>query len=149
MENLAKQFRDDFERFLIACDAMEEENRWDLDEYGEMEAYFLNDFACAAIRLIASDGTFKKEEVEYLNEYLGFTYSVEELSAVYEMNKEHIDSFFETGIPDSKKELAQLNPELSDLYGDLMRALCEVIIAGDGVIAEKERKEAERLKEMV
>ena len=142
-------FRLNYEKFLNACDAQELEGKWDVETNGEMDAWFANDLICAVIRLIAADGRFSLEEVKYLNDALGFSYTAEELSEVYRLSGERIEYMFEREIPESMEVLRKLDPGLAELYRTMMLQICDLIIVSDGKIADEERQAAERLRSMI
>ena len=142
-------FRLNYEKFLTACDAQEMEGRWDVETNGEMDAWFANDLICAVIRLIAADGEVSPEEVDYLNDALGFSYTAEELREVYRAAGDRIEYMFEREIPDSIEQLRTLEPGLADLYRTMMLQICDLIIGSDGHIADAERQAAGRLRSMI
>ena len=142
-------FRLNYEKYLTACDAQELEGRWDTEADGEMDAWFANDLICAVIRLIAADGTVSPEEVDYLNEALGFSYTPEELRDVYRSAGDRIEYMFEREIPGSIAKLRKLEPGLAELYRTMMLQICDLIIGSDGHIAAKEREAAEHLRSMI
>ncbi|MBQ6662760.1 MAG: hypothetical protein IJM69_04400 [Firmicutes bacterium] len=142
-------FKLNYEKFLVACDAVEKDGLWNTEEDGEMEAWFANDVSCAIVRLIASDGVFRQKEVDLLNDALGFAYTVEELEAVYDDYSEKIDVLFEEELPASIEQLEELNPELADDYRSMMRLICDVIIEADETVTEREKEDAEHLKALL
>ena len=142
-------FRLNYEKFLTACDAQELEGKWDVEKNGEMDAWFANDLICAVVRLIAADGEVSTEEVEYLNEALGFSYTEEELREVFRDSGDRIEYMFEREIPGSIEQLRQLEPGLAELYRTMMLQICDLIVVSDGKIADEERRAAERLRNMI
>ena len=142
-------FKLNYEKFLVACDAVEQDGLWDTEENGEMEAWFASDVTCVIVRLIASDGVFRQKEVDLLNDALGFAYTVEELEAVYDDYSEKIDVLFEEELPASIEQLEELNPELADDYRSMMRLICDVIIEADETVTEREKEDAEHLKALL
>ena len=139
-------FKLHYEKFLVACDAVEKDGLWNTEEDGEMEAWFANDVSCAIVRLIASDGVFRQEEVDLLNDAFGFSYTVEELQMVYDDYSEKIDAFFEEDVPASLAQLEELNPELAEDYRSMLRLICDVIIEADETVTEREKEDARHLK---
>ena len=142
-------FRLNYEKFLTACDAQELEGRWDVETYGEMDAWFANDLICAVIRLIAADGEVSPDEVAYLNDALGFSYTPEELKDVYRSAGDRIEYMFEREIPGSIERLRKLEPGLAELYQTMMLQICDLVVESDGHIAEEEREAAARLRSMI
>ena len=58
MENLkecVRSFRLQHEKFLNGCDSIEVTGAWDLENYGEMDAFYSHDLVSIIVRLIASD----------------------------------------------------------------------------------------------
>ena len=39
-DSYTERFTERWEKFIVGCDALEENGRWNKDEYGEMEAYY-------------------------------------------------------------------------------------------------------------
>ena len=114
----AKEYIDDFkanyEQFMLSCDAVEEEGKWPKDELGEMNAYFMNDFACVIIRLVAADGKIDEEELAFLNDALGFDYKAEELEELYKNDGDRIDAYFEMELDDRIGMMKGINEKLAE-----------------------------------
>ena len=120
----AKEYIDDFkanyDQFMMSCDAIEEEGKWPLDELGEMNAYFMNDFACVIIKLVAADGKIDEEELAFLNDALGFEYKAEELEELYKNDGDRIDAYFETELDDSLAVIRGINEKMAESYKNLL-----------------------------
>ena len=95
LKNYSESFKFKFEKFLTGCDSIEEMGLWNLEENGEMDAYYSADLTSVIIRLIAADGNVTQKEVDYLNDIFGFEYTVEELAAIYDDCAEAIDTILE------------------------------------------------------
>ena len=139
-----------YEAFVEECDALENEGKWNVEHYGDMETWFYNDFLCAIIHMIAADGQIKQPEVDYLNELLGntslgFTYTYPELRTLMAEQKERIDALFENEISKEYKLLQAMDEQAANDYLDLMVLLCGIISKSDGDIDDAERAEAENL----
>lgn len=137
-----------YEAFRIGCDAIEEMGLWDKKAHGEMDVFYSNDMASIIIRIIASDGRVTEKEVEYLNKTFGFEYTLQELEFVYENSKDCLEHSFDEGFENGISCMRKINAKLADAYKDLLSTICEIIINSDGVIAEQEAREVEKLKEM-
>ena len=138
-------FRLNYEKFLVGCDALEEEGLWPMDELGEMDVYFANDLACVIIRLIAADGVFAEEEIDFLNGALGTNYTVEELESVFNWCGDIINTMFEREIDESIAQLTELNPDLAAIYKQMLELIAQIVIKSDGVITESEKAIANQL----
>ena len=139
-----------YEAFVEECDALENEGKWNVEHYGDMETWFYNDFLCAIIHMIAADGQIKQPEIDYLNELLGntslgFTYTYPELRTLMAEQKERIDALFENEISKEYKLLQAMDEQAANDYLDLMVLLCGIISKSDGDIDDAERAEAENL----
>lgn len=148
MSDLQKDFESfkiSYEKFVIACDATEEQGLWPVDRLGEMEAWFTNDISCLITALTAADGVFHAEEAAYLNDALEFNYSPEDLKALYDELGPELETYLERAIPESVKILEGINEKLAEEYGNMLRTVADFIIESDGVTAEAEIKAAERL----
>ena len=145
---LSEEFQSKFEKFIIGCDAIEETNRWDKEEFGEMEAFYMNDLVSVIIRLIAADGEIGDEETAYLNENFGFDYTTEELIDVYDSCDEEISHSFDEQFRNGISILRNISDELADAYKELLDLICDIIIESDGVISPEEIEEAKSLKEL-
>ena len=142
-------FRLNYERFLVGCDALEQEGLWPVEELGEMDVYFANDLACTIIRLIAADGKFSDDEVAFLNESLGFNYRIEELQAVYAECGDKIAALLENELDDSISKLKSVNPHLADTYKQMLIMLAQIVVESDGVVTESEKTVANQLLEVI
>ena len=150
IENLKKNY----EQFVDECNAFEEEGIWNVDEYGEMESWIANDILCAVIRLVAADGKFTKEEVDFINDAfgdtsLGLNYSIEELKGVYNNCLDKIDNLYEESIPETVKMLSAINNDIVEEYRKLLMQICAIVADCDDKIAEGEKKEVMRLMEVL
>lgn len=149
LDTLTEQFRFLYEKFLNGCDAVEELGKWNKDEYGEMDSYYTNDLCTVVIRIIAVDGNVSKSEVKYLNDNFGFSYSVSELTEVYASCRDRIDEYFDTNFADGIAYMRSINAKLSEVYAEMLRLICDIIIESDTVIADKEMKIVNKLKAIV
>ena len=147
----AKEYIDDFkanyEQFMLSCDAIEEEGKWPKDELGEMNAYFMNDFACVIIKLVAADGKIDEEELAFLNDALGFEYKAEELEELYKNDGDRIDAYFETELDDSLAEIRGINEKLAESYKNLLVMVGNIVIQSDNNVTEEEKAAAQKLIE--
>ena len=145
----AKEYIDDFkanyDQFMMSCDAIEEEGKWPLDELGEMNAYFMNDFACVIIKLVAADGKIDEEELAFLNDALGFEYKAEELEELYKNDGDRIDAYFETELDDSLAMIRGINEKLAEAYRRLLIMIGKIVTQSDGVVTEEEKAAAQKL----
>ena len=145
----AKEYIDDFkanyDRFMIACDSLEEEGKWPLDELGEMDAYFKNDFACVIIKLITADGKIDVNELNFLNDALGFDYKIEELRELYKNDGDRIDHYIETELGKSIAMIREKNEKLADMYKGLFLLLGRIVTESDGAVTDKEKAAAEAM----
>lgn len=139
-----------YEAFVEECDVLENDGKWNVEHYGDMETWFYNDFLCAIIHMIAADGQIKQPEIDYLNELLGdtslgFSYTYPELRTLMAEQKERIDALFENEISKEYKLLQAMDEQAANDYLDLMVLLCGIISKSDGDIDDAERAEAENL----
>ncbi|MBE6756477.1 MAG: TerB family tellurite resistance protein [Ruminococcaceae bacterium] len=141
-----ESFRMKHESFLAGCDSIEEMGLWDKETLGEMDAFYSNDLTSVIIRLIAADGKITQKEVDYLNETFDFEYTLEELIEVYKNCKDEIGHAFDESFENGITYMRKINPSLADAYKELLSLICEIIIAGDGVITESEVAEVKLLK---
>lgn len=145
---LKESFKTKYEAFLTGCDAIELEDGWDVEEYGEMEVFYTNDLLSLILRLIATDGTVSQREADVLNELFGFDYTAEALAEVYEICKDNLsegfDRLFEVGVD----RLERINPKLAEAYKELLSLICTIVMESDGITAVCELSEIERLKKL-
>ncbi|MBE6960796.1 MAG: hypothetical protein E7448_08790 [Ruminococcaceae bacterium] len=146
LNNNRESFKLKYASFLTGCDAIEDQDLWDKEALGEMEAFYANDLTGVIIRLIASDGKITQSEVAYLNEAFGFDYTVEELTELYDTCKEDIDRSFDENFENGITYMRKINPKLADAYKELLFLVCEIIIDSDGIIAVPEISEVVRLR---
>ena len=146
---MAEEFRSKYEGFLTGCDALEEMEQWDLEEYGDMDVYYQTDMVSIVLRLTAADGEISEKEIRYLDDYFGFGYTAEELGAVYENCREEISGSFAEQFRKGFSLLNGVSARLADRYRELISLICDIIVESDGVIAAAEIKEAAALKKLV
>ena len=148
VEMYIDSFKTKHELFLIGCDSIEDMGLWDKETLGEMDAFYSNDMASIIIRLIASDGKITGKEVEFLNKTFEFDYSLQELKYVYESTEDCLGHSFDENFENGISYLRKINSKLADAYKELLFLICEIIIESDGVVAEEEITEIEKLKSM-
>ena len=145
-DSLTQEFKTKLQGFIKGCNKLEAAGAWDKKEYGEMEAYYQNDLVVAILRIIAADGNISKKETECLNMAFGFDYTVDELREVYENCEESFGLPFEEQAKEGFKLLSSVSKESADAYKELLELTCDIIIQSDGIIAEKETVELEKIK---
>lgn len=146
LKRYVESFKTKYEAFLTGCDAVEELGLWDKEKLGEMDVFYTADLTGVIIRLIAVDGKISQKEADYLNETFGFEFELEELENVYENCGDEIDHAFDENFENGITHMRKINSKLADAYKELLALVCDIIIVGDGVIAESEREEVRRLK---
>lgn len=149
MNNLdmyTESFKLKLEKFLLGCDAIEELELWDKEQYGEMDVFYQNDLVSIIIRLIVTDGVISGREVDYLNKNFGFSYSIAELRDVYQNCREEIGRSFDEAFVNGITLMRSINEKLADAYKELLGLICDIIIESDGVVTEAELAEVKRLK---
>ena len=55
IDTLTDTFKMRLDAFIIGCDSLEEIEKWDIDTYGDLDVYCLNEFISTILRLIMSD----------------------------------------------------------------------------------------------
>jgi hypothetical protein len=145
---LTEEFKLKYEKFLIGCDALEELEAWDLEEYGEMDVFFQNEMVCVILRLIAADGEIGEAEAAFLNDYFGFTFTAEELTDVYENCRDQILRPADEGIGNGAAVLRAANEKLADAYAELLALICSIVIECDDRVTPEELEEAKKLKKL-
>lgn len=148
VEMYIDSFKMKHESFLFGCDSIEEMGLWDKEALGEMDVFYSNDLTSVIIRLIATDGKITQKEVDFLNETFDFEYTLDELVDVYNSCKDDIGHAFDENFENGITYMRKINAKLADAYKELLSLICEIIIESDGVIAESEIAEVQRLKAM-
>ena len=146
LKTQAEAFKLNYEKFLTACDALEEEKRWDTEKYGEMESWYFNDIMCVIIHLISSDGSFSRKEADYVNDVFGFGYTAAELAELYRVQGEDINRLILEDVPANYQLLKGFDGELAELYKTLLLQVCGIVADSDGVLHDSERKLIDGLK---
>ena len=149
IDALSEEFRTKYEKFIIACDSLEEIEAWDKEECGEMDVYYENELISVIIRLIAADGEITEDEVEYLNGNFGFEYSIYELADIYESCRDEISEGFEERLANGIGFLQNVNGKLADAYKELLRLICSIIMESDGVAADEELEEIDAIRSII
>lgn len=146
LKRLSESFKLKFEKFIIGCDALEEMSLWDKETNGEMEAFYAADMVSVIMRLIAVDGNIAENEVKYINDVFGFSYTVQDLQTIYADCKDAIETVFTDGLANGYTYMKRINEKLADAYKELVLLICDIVIESDGVIAAAEVEMAEKLK---
>ena len=146
IDQLTQEFQFKLEEFLTGCDAIEELDEWNKEEYGEMDGFYQNDLISVILRLIAVDGEISDAEVEYLNKNFGFEYTTQELTEVYKNCKEEVGHSFDESFQKGVVLMRSINEKLAERYRELLSLICDIIIESDDVRKPEEIEEAKRLK---
>ena len=146
IDSLTEAFRVQYDRFIQHCDAIEETGAWDKETFGEMDVFYENDLVSLILRLIAADGKISGREVEYFNRNFGFDYTAEQLAEVYDICRGEIGESFDVKFKEDVACMRAINGELAALYEELLRNICDIVIASDGEISPQEIEEARRIK---
>lgn len=146
-----EQFQTKVETFLEACKSLEDRGLWEEEEYGNVQAYYVNDLVCIITRIIAADGEITEREVQFLGEVFGFDYSVEELEEVYEICLDSIRDMFETGVNEAYQLLKNKDMDMADSYKELILLAGKVAMDSDGMIMSSaaEKDELRKLQELL
>jgi len=147
----AEQFQTKVEAFLEASESLQERGLWEEEEYGNVQAYYVNDLVCIIARIIAADGQITERETELLGEVFGFDYSPEELEEVYEICMDSISDMFETGVNEAYQLLKDMDMDLADSYKELILLAGQVAMDSDDMIMSSaaEREEVRKLQELL
>lgn len=139
-------YRLKLEKLIICCDGLEEDV-WDLEEYGEMDSYLINELMSVVLPLVAVDGKVTDGEVEYINRIFGTEYSLPELNIicmdVVGFSYEEIDE----RIKETSTLLKRISTELEENYREMYVALCELLEASDYELGNEEEDFLAALKE--
>lgn len=138
IKGLSEQFKFMYEKFINGCDAIEEIDQWDKEEYGEMEAYYTGDLMSVVTYLTAVDGAFREEEAENINQLLGLDYSADELQEIYNECKANINEIAQFGVEEGLELLKSINIKLAEHYKELLVLACEIIAKSDCFVATEE-----------
>ena len=139
-------FKLQYEKFLHACDALEETGEWEKAVRGDMESFYFNDLMCAVLHLISADGIFSDREAEYINTVFGFSYTPADLAEIYRTEGENIRKLFSEGIPEGYRRMKQNHPALAEHYKTMLLQLCDLIALSDGYFLKKEQQLLDVLK---
>ena len=150
IDTLTDTFKMRLDAFIIGCDSLEEIEKWDIDTYGDLDVYCLNEFISTILRLIMSDKEISEKEVDYLNENFGFSYNVDSLRDVYENCEEVFSgSAFHERIREDIELLSAVNTELAEEFKELLRLICRIIAASDELFTEEEQSELQTVEDLL
>lgn len=139
-------YRLKLEKLIICCDGLEEDV-WDIEEYGEMDSYLINELMSVVLPLVAVDGRVTDGEVEYINRIFGTEYSLPELNVIC-MDVEGISyDEIDERIRETSTLLKRISTELEESYRDMYVALCELLEVSDYELGNAEEDFLAALKE--
>lgn len=146
-----EQFQKNVEAFLEACEDLQKKGLWDEVEYGNVQAYYVNDLVCIITKIIAADGEITDCETQLLGEVFGFDYTVEELQEVYEICADGIEEFFETGVNEAYQLLQDKDSDLANSYKELLLEAANVAVDSDGVktVSAEEQEVVQKLQKLL
>ncbi len=143
---LTDSFKTKYESFITGCDSVELDEVWDKTENGEMDVFYENELISVILSLIIVDGRISDQEVEYLNENFGLSYTADELKDVYRNSGEEINNYFENYFKDGYSMLQRFNSKLAAAYKELFELICEIISESDGIVSDEEKQAIAELK---
>ena len=140
-------YKTKLDKLIICCDGLEEDDTWDMEEYGEMDSYLINELMSVVIPFVAVDGKVAEEEVDYVNRIFGTEYSQADLNIIC-MDADDV-SFEEIAerIKETSTLLKRISEELEESYRDMYVALCELIEVSDFNLKLEEESFLKSLKE--
>lgn len=131
IQSLSEQFKFMFEQFINGCDSIEEIEKWDKEEYGEMEVFYTGDLMSVVTYLTAVDGNFSVEESDNINQLLGLDYSADELQEIYNECESNISEIAQSGVAEGVELLKSINIKLAEHYKELLVLACKIIANSD------------------
>ncbi len=137
---LTDSFKLKYEKFILGCDSIELDESWDKEANGEMDVFYENEILSVILSLIIADGTIGEDEVRYLNDNFGLSYSVEQLKTVYIALGDEIDAFFERYFKAGYQMLQGIHEKLATAYKELFELICQIIVESDGRVSEEEKQ---------
>lgn len=143
---LTESFKTKYESFITGCDSIKLYEVWDKTEYGEMDVFYENELLSVILSLIIADGKISDEEVKYLNDNFGFSYTVDELKSVYLNCGEEIENYFESNFQAGYEKIKTINGKLAAAYKELFELICQIVSESDGVVSEEEKQAIAELK---
>ena len=149
IDALTEEFKIKYEKFIIGCDSLEEIDAWDKKAHGEMDVYYENEIISIIVGLIVSDGEIGDKEVEYLNKNFGFEYTAKDIYDIYESCDDELDDYFDENFENGLSLMRSVNTELADVYKELLRLICSIILESDGVATDEELEELERIRNLL
>ena len=150
IQEYAESFKLKYERFLIGCDAVQEEGDWSVENLGDMGAYYTRELLIMILRIITADGWVSQTEVDYLNEFFGFTYTQKELDKALDGLETPLHSISnEKLIIASMKLLRSINARLAASFRELVLLSCGIMSLSDGIVTEEEKEEIAKLRALV
>ena len=139
----AASFQARFERFLIGCEAVEQEAgaAWDRESLGEMQDHYAAMLVTIILRTITADGWVSDRETAYLNELFGFTYKSGELEQVFYREG--------TDIPDADNYEYIYDEDSSTAWMyDGIALVCDIIARSDGFVTAEEKAEIAHIRDL-
>jgi len=136
--SLSEGFKLKHELFVIGCDSAEAQEKWDVEEKGEMETYFLGEIMSIVLYLASADGKITEEETAYINNLLGFKDSTKTYMNIYESCKAEIDDVAKRKIPESINLLKTINEEMAEHYREMLLLGCKIVAASDRFVTTEE-----------
>lgn len=143
---LTESFKIKYDSFIIGCDCVELDDKWDKEANGEMDVYYENELVSVILSLIITDNKISDEEVRYLNENFRFSYTVDELKDVYLNCGDEIRNYFDNSFKAGYAVLQSINTKLAVAYKELFELICEIIVESDGTVSDEEKQMISALK---
>ena len=136
IQELANQFTFKYYKFIEKCNELEETGKWNLEENGEMEAYFTNHLSCAAVKMIMEDKKVDWREKRALWEMFSFKFSESEGNDSFLELAEHVESlgdddWFCDWLQEDVELLTSVDTSLAKDYKELLSLCCTITIKSD------------------
>ena len=148
-EERAAEFQAKYERFVNACDAAEAEGRWNREEYGDMEGYCFGALMGILLSLINADGNIGEGEAEFLNRSFGFSYTVDDLLALYGDLGREIEGGSAENAAAAMDLLRQSGEDVAEAFRDLALLACDIAGESEDGMLESELEMIRQLRESV
>jgi len=149
LDSLAEGYKLKLEMLINSCDTMEEAAMWDKEEFGEMDAYLVNELMSVVLPFVAVDEKVTEEETKYVNKIFGTEYSVRDLKDICIDTVQTAEVTIRERIPETSQMLKKMNADLEAEYREMYVSVCELIEVSDSELLIEEAALLKLLKETV
>ncbi len=133
-----------WELFINGFDSLEHVGSWDVEKYGEMEAYCENILICLLVKSVFADKSIQQDEIDAINDLFGLELTLSTVTQIYEIMESENEDVIDN-LSKSLEPIKQANINVYERFKDTITEACQTIIDSDGIVSDVEKNKVKEI----